>query len=89
MKCAGPNRPAPKGGALPDPQFYSRLGRLSAVVLIIPSSMAAGWIFGSYILDRYLPISPWGAVACTLLGAAAGFYELFKILMTDQRRKNG
>lgn len=30
------------------------LARLSGVVLILPSSMAVGWLLGYYVVDRYL-----------------------------------
>ncbi len=72
---------------MPDPSFYSRLARLSSVVLVIPSSMAAGWIFGRYVFDRYLSTYPYGTIGFTLLGAGVGFYEIVKILMIDQRSK--
>jgi F0F1-type ATP synthase assembly protein I len=50
--------------------------------------MAVGWLIGHYLLDRFLPISPWGTVGFTLLGAGAGFCEIVRILSADQRRKD-
>jgi F0F1-type ATP synthase assembly protein I len=73
---------------LPDPSFYSRIGKLSSVIFALPGSMAVGWVFGHFVLDRFLSTSPWGTIAFTLLGAAAGFYEIIQILNADQRRKD-
>ncbi len=71
---------------MPDSSFYSRLGRLSSIVMILPGSMAAGWILGYYILDRYLTPFPWGSLGLTLLGAGAGFFEIVKLLVSDRDR---
>ncbi len=73
---------------MPDPSFYSRLGRLSSIVLVIPSAMAGGWLFGRLVFDRLLSTYPWGTIGFTLLGAVAGFYEIVKILTIDQRSKD-
>ena len=50
--------------------------------------MAAGWLLGRFVFDRFLPTYPWGTIGFTLLGAVIGFYEIVKILMADQRGKN-
>ena len=73
---------------MPGSSFYTRIGRLSSVVLALPSSMAVGWLFGSFVFDRFLPTRPWGTVGFTLLGAVVGFYEIVQILMADQRSKD-
>jgi len=73
---------------LPGLSFYSRLGRLSSVIFALPSSMAAGWLLGRFVFDRFLPTYPWGTIGFTLLGAVIGFYEIVQILMADQRSKN-
>jgi F0F1-type ATP synthase assembly protein I len=49
--------------------------------------MAAGWIFGYYVLDRYMSTYPWGSIAAAFIGAGAGFYETYKILVADQENK--
>jgi F0F1-type ATP synthase assembly protein I len=72
---------------MPDPSFYSRIGRLSSVIFILPSCMAVGGFLGYYVVDRYLKSYPWGTVVFVLLGAAAGFYEIVKLLILDQRSK--
>jgi len=50
--------------------------------------MAAGWVLGSLVIDRFLHVYPWGTIGFTLLGAAVGFYEIVQILVADQRKKN-
>jgi len=69
-----------------DSSFYSRLGRLSSITLILPSSMAGGWFLGYYLVDRYFASFPWGTIALTMAGAGAGIYEIFRILNDDRRR---
>jgi F0F1-type ATP synthase assembly protein I len=64
-----------------------RLARLSAIITILPASMAAGWIAGYFLVDRYLESFPWGTIAGTLAGAAAGFYEIVRILIPAAPRK--
>ena len=71
--------------AMADPSFYSRMGRLSAIITILPGSMAGGWVLGYFAIDRIFHTFPWGGIAMTLLGAGAGFYEIVRLLMRDQR----
>jgi F0F1-type ATP synthase assembly protein I len=72
---------------MPDSSFYSRIGRLSSIIFILPSCMAVGGLLGYYVVDRYFDLYPWGTVVFVLLGAAAGFYEITRILVLDQRSK--
>jgi F0F1-type ATP synthase assembly protein I len=72
---------------MPNSSFYSRFGRLSSLILLIPASMAAGWVIGYYVLDRFLLSFPWGSILATFLGAIAGFYETYRILISDQENK--
>jgi len=74
------------GGLMPDTSFYSRLGRLSSIILILPSSMAGGWLLGYYLVDRYFSSFPWGTIILTMAGAGAGLFEIFRILNDDRRR---
>ncbi len=62
------------------------IARLSAIITILPASMAAGWVLGYFLVDRTLNIFPWGSIIFTLLGAGAGFYEIVKILIPDRRQ---
>jgi F0F1-type ATP synthase assembly protein I len=64
--------------------MYARMARLSVIMTILPSSMAAGWIVGHYIVDRYLLAYPLGTLLMMFLGAGAGFYEIVRILMRDK-----
>jgi F0F1-type ATP synthase assembly protein I len=66
--------------------IYARMGRLSAIVMILPASMAGGWIGGYYLIDNNFQTYPWGSLILAFLGAGAGFYEIFKILTLDQRK---
>ena len=51
--------------------------------------MAVGWLLGHYLVDGVFSSHPWGCVSLTLMGAAAGLYEIFRILLSDQRSRNG
>ncbi len=68
--------------------FYARRGHLSAIITILPASMAGGWILGYFVLDKFLHTFPWGGIVMTLLGAGAGFYEIVRLLMRDQRENH-
>jgi len=60
---------------------YSQLGRFSAIITLLPSSMLAGWILGYYVADYFLGSFPWGSIIGTMLGAGLGFFEIFRLLM--------
>ena len=62
----------------------ARFARLSAILMILPASMAAGWLLGYYVVDRYLSTFPWGSIVFTLIGAGAGFFEIVKILIPSR-----
>ena len=68
-----------------DQSVYARMGRLSAIIVILPASMASGGMVGYFVLDRFLGIYPWGTILMTLFGAGAGFYQIVKLL---NREKN-
>jgi F0F1-type ATP synthase assembly protein I len=70
-----------------DASFFARMGKLSAIVTILPASMAGGWIAGYIVVDRPFATSPWGGIVGTLLGAGAGFYEIIRILTSEQQRR--
>jgi F0F1-type ATP synthase assembly protein I len=74
---------------LPDKSFYTRMGRLASIVTILPGSMAAGWLFGYFVLDRYFTSYPWGSLCLTMLGACAGFYEIVRLLLDDRKGRDG
>ena len=62
---------------------YARMGKLSAVMFILPSSMGGGWLVGYYLIDSWSGAYPWGSIIGVALGAAAGFYEIFRLLLKD------
>lgn len=68
-----------------DKSFFVRLGRLSAIITILPASMAAGWMMGHFLVDRPLDCFPWGGVVFTIIGAGAGFYEIVRLLTGDRK----
>ncbi len=68
---------------MPEPSFYARLGRLSSIVTILPAAMAGGWVLGYLLIDRTLKTFPWGSIAATVLGAAAGLYEIYRLLTRE------
>jgi F0F1-type ATP synthase assembly protein I len=60
------------------------MGRLSAIIFILPASMAAGGCLGYFIVDPLAGSSPWATIVLTLAFAGAGFYQIVKLL-TDKR----
>jgi F0F1-type ATP synthase assembly protein I len=64
--------------------IYAKMGRLSAIIVILPSSMAAGGLLGYFVLDRFLGIFPWGTIFMTLFGAGVGFYQIIKLLNRER-----
>ena len=66
--------------------FYAAVGRLSAIITIVPASMAGGWVMGHYLVDRLLGTGPWGGLVCLFLGAGAGFYEITKLLISTRQK---
>ncbi len=65
------------------------LARFSAIITILPASMAAGWILGYFLVDRVLQTFPWGSILLTLFGAGAGFYEIVRILIPNRDQDSG
>jgi F0F1-type ATP synthase assembly protein I len=72
-----------------DPHFNTFwFARLSGIVMILPASMAAGWLLGYYVVDRYITSFPWGTIALTLIGAGAGFFEIVRILVSPGGKRD-
>lgn len=71
--------------AMTEPSFNARMGRLSSIVTILPAAMAGGWVLGYFLVDRTLGIFPWGGIAGTVFGAAAGLYEIYRLLTRDRQ----
>jgi F0F1-type ATP synthase assembly protein I len=49
--------------------------------MILPASMAAGWLLGYFVVDRFLSSFPWGSIVFILFGAGTGFFEIVRILI--------
>jgi F0F1-type ATP synthase assembly protein I len=64
--------------------FYALVGRLSAIIMILPASMIAGGVVGHYVVDRFMGTTPWGTIVFILAGAGAGFYEISRLLVSTQ-----
>jgi F0F1-type ATP synthase assembly protein I len=62
--------------------FYSSLG------FILPACAVVGCAIG-WLLDRWLRTSPILTVVMGFLGAAAGFFEVLRILKRAEKDANG
>ena len=60
-----------------DREDFNRLAGLSSLVLMLPSSIAVGMLFG-YLLDKWLGTRPWLLLAFTVLGVVSGLMSLFR-----------
>jgi ATP synthase protein I len=56
---------------------YRKLADLSALGLMLPSSIAIG-LFAGYYLDKWLGTKPWLLMILTLLGVASGLISLIR-----------
>ena len=63
-------------------KFVTLLARWSSIIVLLPSSMLAGFLIG-YGLDRWIGTSPWMRIVFLLLGSVAGFYRIFDMLRKD------
>ena len=61
-----------------------RLAELSSLGLILPSSIAIGLFFGSF-LDRWLGTAPWLLLGFTVLGIVSGLLSLFRALKKQMK----
>lgn len=58
---------------------WAMLARYGAVIFILPSCLFAGYLIGEW-LDRRFGLAPWMTLLFLMLGAAAGFVEVFRVL---------
>lgn len=72
-----PSQPASKTRVAAQWARYAHLG------LIVPSAVFVGWLFGA-ALDRWLGTT-WIQVAGIVLGAVAGFFEIFRAAIKISR----
>ena len=66
--------------------FWIQFGVYGAVGFQLAGAVVFGLLSGHY-LDGKLNTSPWLAVIGLILGAAGGFYNLFRILKWYQSKK--
>ncbi len=64
---------------MPKSSEWQPLMGLLSVGTVLVAAILIGWFIGSWI-DRRLGIAPWGMVSGVLLGTAAGFVELFRVV---------
>lgn len=57
------------------------LAEWTAVIFILPSTLLAGFFLGYYVLDPWLGTYPVLTFVFILIGAAAGFYQVFRIVL--------
>ncbi|HEY2934754.1 MAG TPA: AtpZ/AtpI family protein [Acidobacteriota bacterium] len=66
--------------ATPERRRLARLlAQWSSIIFILPACLGVGFLIG-YWADEKLGISPWMKIGGLLLGVAAGFYQLFRII---------
>jgi len=58
----------------------------STIGMMFPASIAVGLFIG-YFLDKRLHTSPYLLIVFTLIGVAAGFWNLVKITGLNEKRK--
>lgn len=58
--------------------------RYSELAFILPVFVVAGYVLG-YLLDRWLKTSPTFSVILLLAGFAAGFWELYRMIVSYER----
>jgi len=62
------------------PKFNAqKIAELSAIGLMLPSSIAVGLFFG-YWLDKVFNTHPWMLIIFTLLGVASGLLNLIRAI---------
>lgn len=62
-----------------DRKPYILFARYSAIIFILPTCLLVGYFMGQQ-LDDWLETSPALTVVFLLLGAAAGFLQVFRLL---------
>jgi F0F1-type ATP synthase assembly protein I len=62
---------------------YRRLALYTSVIFILPTTLVGGLLVGRWADQRW-GTEPWLTMAGLLLGIAAAFLELFRILKRDR-----
>ena len=68
----------------PRESFWVQAARYSQLAMTMPAATVVGWLIGLG-LDRWLHTS-WLYLVGLLLGIAAGFVELIRTVMRDERK---
>jgi ATP synthase protein I len=58
---------------------FRKIGEISSIGLLLPSSIAVGLFFG-YLLDKWLGTHPWMLLIFLVLGVVSGLMSLFREL---------
>jgi len=61
------------------PSEFAGVGLQFALTIVV-------FMFAGIWLDRTLHTSPWFVLVCVFVGAAAGFYSIYRKLMSAQHR---
>ena len=69
-------------------KFIRSAGLASSVGLVLVISTVIGYAFGNW-LDKKLGTAPWLMLVFTLIGIAAGFFEMFRIIDQISNEENG
>jgi len=70
---------------------FRKIGEISSIGLLLPSSIAVGLFFG-YLLDKWLGTHPWMLLIFLVLGVVSGLMSLFRELkkyMNDRDMDDG
>ena len=81
MDCENSRMTEQKEKGLKDQLFtYGNLG----VEMLVAVLMGA---FGGYLLDRWLHTSPWLLIVGFILGSAAGFRNIFRLMTSEEKKE--
>jgi ATP synthase protein I len=72
----------------PDRRWIRQVGTLSTLGLTLVISTVLGF-WGGHLLDGWLGTSPWLLLTGLLLGIAAGFVNLIRVVIALERRDDG
>jgi F0F1-type ATP synthase assembly protein I len=63
--------------------FWVQVARYSELAMIFPAAVVVGWLAGA-VLDRWLHTT-WLYLVGLILGGAAGFADLIRLVMRDSQ----
>ncbi len=62
------------------PQTTRRIAQYSSIIFVLPTCLLIGFFSGKWLDERW-GTEPAFAMVLLLLGAVAGFYQVFKVLL--------